>query len=151
MLRVVHHSSCRDKHNCPQYYLNLGPLTVQSNVLTTRPAVLTLLFAVQSIAACRKGTNNKYEFKFDCVFPPHASQAEVFEEISQLVQVQHTKCFLLACMLAFSALTRLGDKKGIRLVKKMSGEVLTWLSVWRECRLAYGPADATATHCVLLQ
>jgi len=106
VLKVVHHSSCRDKHNCPQYYLNLGPLTLQSNVLTTRPAVLTLLFTVQSIAACRKGTNNKYEFKFDCVFSPHASQAEVFEEISQLVQVQHTKCFLLACMLAFSALVR---------------------------------------------
>ena len=42
---------------------------------------------MQSIAACRKGTNNKYEFKFDRVFGPLATQAEVFEEISQLVQV----------------------------------------------------------------
>jgi len=41
---------------------------------------------VQSVAACRKGTN-KYEFKFDRVFPPEASQADVFGEISQLVQV----------------------------------------------------------------
>ena len=34
--------------------------------------------------------------------------------------------------------------------KKLSCGVLAWLSVWR-CRLAYGPADATATHCLLLQ
>jgi len=29
--------------------------------------------------------------------------------------------------------------------KKLSGGVLVWLSDWSECRLAYGPADATAT------
>jgi len=42
---------------------------------------------VQSIAACRKGNSNKYSFKFDRVFSPQASQADVFEEISQLIQV----------------------------------------------------------------
>jgi len=36
-------------------------------------------------------------------------------------------------------------------VKKLSGGVLAWLSVWTICRLACGPADATATHCLLLQ
>jgi len=36
--------------------------------------------------------------------------------------------------------------------KKLSGGVLAWLSVWSEVgRLAYGPVDATATHCLLLQ
>jgi len=29
--------------------------------------------------------------------------------------------------------------------------VLAWLSVWSEVQLAYVPADATATHCLLLQ
>ena len=29
--------------------------------------------------------------------------------------------------------------------------VLAWLSVWARCRLAYGPADATTTHCLLLR
>ena len=43
----------------------------------------------------------------------------------------------------------LGDRKGIRPVKKLSGGVLGWLSVWR-CRLAYGPADVTATHWLVL-
>jgi len=38
---------------------------------------------------------------------------------------------------------------GIWPVKKLSGVVLAWLSA--RCRLAYGPAAATATHCLLLQ
>jgi len=29
--------------------------------------------------------------------------------------------------------------------------VLAWLSVWSEVQTAYGPADATTTHCLLLQ
>jgi len=36
-------------------------------------------------------------------------------------------------------------------LKKLSGGVLTWLSAGVRCRLAYGPADATATQCLLLQ
>ena len=49
---------------------------------------------------------------------------------------------------AFSALTLLvGRQEGHPACKKQSGGVLAWLSVW----LAYGPADATATHCLLLQ
>ena len=45
----------------------------------------------------------------------------------------------------------LGDRKGIRPVNNWG--VLCWrgyLSGAR-CRLAYGPSDATATHCLLLQ
>ena len=47
----------------------------------------------------------------------------------------------------------LGGRKGIRPVKKLLRVVECWrgyLSGAR-CRLAYGPADATATHCLLLQ
>ena len=55
--------------------------------------------------------------------------------------------------IAFSALTLLvGRQEGHPACKKtLSGGVLVWLSVWSEVRLAYGPADATATHCLLLQ
>jgi len=50
---------------------------------------------------------------------------------------------------AFSALTLLvGRQEGHPACKKLSGGVLAWLSV---CRLVYGPADAIATHCLLLQ
>jgi len=43
-----------------------------------------------------------------------------------------------------------GRQEGHPACKKLSGGVLAWLSGAR-CRLAYGPADATATHCLLLQ
>jgi len=40
---------------------------------------------------------------------------------------------------------------GIQRVKKLSGGVLAWLSVCSKVQIAYGSADATATHCLLLQ
>jgi len=56
-------------------------------------------------------------------------------------------------MFAFSALTLLvGRQEGHPACKK-----LRVVGYWRGylsgagCRLAYGPADATATHCLLLQ
>ena len=36
MLKTVYRSSCRDKHNCQRCHSNLGPLTPQSDALTTR-------------------------------------------------------------------------------------------------------------------
>jgi len=52
--------------------------------------------------------------------------------------------------LAFSALTLLvGRQEGHLACKKLSGGVLAWLSVWSEVQT--GPADTTATHCLLLQ
>ena len=46
----------------------------------------------------------------------------------------------------------LGGRKGIQPVKNF-GVVRCWLGYLSgaRCRLAYGPADATATHCLLLQ
>jgi len=44
-----------------------------------------------------------------------------------------------------------GRQEGHPACKKHSVGVLVWLSVWSKCRLAYGPADATATHILLLQ
>ena len=54
------------------------------------------------------------------------------------------QCFDVVCLLV------VGRQEGHPACKKLSGGLLAWLSVWR-CRLAYGPADATATHCPLLQ
>ena len=59
---------------------------------------------------------------------------------------------ILAQGTAFSALMLLvGRQEGHPACKKQSGGVLAWLSVWSEVLTAYGPADATATHCLLLQ
>jgi len=53
---------------------------------------------------------------------------------------------------AFSALTLLvGRQEWHPACKKLSGEVLAWLSLWSEVQTCICPADATATHCLLLQ
>jgi len=53
---------------------------------------------------------------------------------------------------AFSALTLLvGRQEGHPACKKQSGGVPCGYLSGARCRLAYGPADATATHCLLLQ
>jgi len=47
VLKTVYRTSCRDKHNCQQHDLNLGPLTLQTDALTTRllrPAVISMEF-----------------------------------------------------------------------------------------------------------
>ena len=52
---------------------------------------------------------------------------------------------------AFSAFMLLvGRQEGHPACKKMNRGMLAWLSGMR-CRLAYSPADATATHYLLLQ
>ena len=52
--------------------------------------------------------------------------------------------------IAFSALTLLvGRQEGHAARKKLSGEVLAWLSVWSEVQTCICPADATATHCTI--
>jgi len=53
---------------------------------------------------------------------------------------------------AFSALMLLvGLQEGHPACKKLSGEVLAWLSVWSEVQTCICQADATATRCLLLQ
>ena len=57
-------------------------------------------------------------------------------------------CALSACV--FNALTLLvGQQEGYPAYKKLSVGVLAWLSIWSEVQTC--PADATATHCLLLQ
>ena len=65
---------------------------------------------------------------------------------------RHIYCARCHFCLAFSALTLLaGWQEGHPACKKLSGGVLVWLLSAARCRLAYGPADCTATHCLLLQ
>jgi len=58
-----------------------------------------------------------------------------------------SKCFLVPSV----PWRWLGGREGIWPVKNSSGGVLAWLSVWGQVIFAYGPADATATHYLLLQ
>jgi len=53
---------------------------------------------------------------------------------------------------AFSALTLLVEwQEGHPACKKLSGECWHGYLSGARCRLAYGPTDATAAHCLLLQ
>ena len=53
---------------------------------------------------------------------------------------------------AFRALTLLvGHQEEHPACKKLSGGCRHGYLSGARCRLAYGPADATATHCLLLQ
>ena len=49
----------------------------------------------KSVLSVKKGGSGKYEFQFDRVFSPASTQEEVFEEISQLVQVGTSHLILL--------------------------------------------------------
>ena len=63
------------------------------------------------------------------------------------------KCVVLLRVFEYllSVLTLLvGQQEGHPACKKLSGGMLAWLSEMR-CRLAYSPADAIATHYLLLQ
>jgi len=59
--------------------------------------------------------------------------------------------FIFYAIHAFSVLTLLvGRQEGHPACKQLSGGVLACYLSGARCRLAYGPADATATHCLLL-
>jgi len=59
---------------------------------------------------------------------------------------------VLIISIAFSALTLLvGRQEGHPACKKLSGGCWRGYLSGARYRLAYGPADATATHCLLLQ
>jgi len=62
------------------------------------------------------------------------------------------KPFVPSVLCAFSALTLLvGRQEGHSACKKLSGGYWHGYLSGARCRLAHGPADATATHCLLLQ
>jgi len=62
---------------------------------------------------------------------------------------------VIVVSIAFSALMLLVGQQeshpAIPACKKLSGGVLVWLTTWARCRFAYGPVDAIATQCLLLQ
>jgi len=60
--------------------------------------------------------------------------------------------YFLFIFYAFSALMLLvGQQEGHPACKKLSGGCWHGYLSGARCRLAYVPADATATHCLLLQ
>ena len=75
----------------------------------------------------------------------------VCEIRSHLHSHAHIKSTATATSLQCFDALGLGGRKGTRPVKKLSGGVLAWLSVRSEVQTCIWSADATATHCLLLQ
>ena len=83
--------------------------------------------------------------------PSHKPYVEGLHMLSITGANNSGKMVICHTEVAFSVLTLLvGRQEGHPACKKQSGGMLAWLSGMR-CRLAYGPADATATHYLLLQ
>ena len=75
-------------------------------------------------------------------------------DLRDVVQVPALRTRIVYCLYysAFSALTLLvGRREGHPACKKLSGGCWCGYLSGAKCRLAYGSADATATHCPLLQ
>ena len=74
------------------------------------------------------------------------------EVIDRFCHLDFREFVVIYGIYAFSALMLLvGRQEGHPACKKVSGEVLAWLSVWSEVQTCICPADATATRCLLLQ
>jgi len=62
------------------------------------------------------------------------------------VRTPQYQILLNVCLQCFDAVV-----EGHPACKKLSGGILTWLSLWDEVQIAYDPADTTTTHYLLLQ
>ena len=60
----------------------------------------------------REEGDGKANFSFDRVFPPQTSQAEVFEEISQLIQVRVSMFYVLSIFYVLYALMHESNWRG---------------------------------------
>jgi len=81
-----------------------------------------------------------------CCQQRHTSSKTLLQQPSRVVI--HNLILLQPKVFAFSALTLLvGRQEGHPACKKLSDGMLAWA----RCRFAYSPADATATHYLLLQ
>jgi len=66
-----------------------------------------------------------------------------YDELPAIITIEVFYIAYSLSLIAFSALTLL--------VGRLSGGMLAWLCVWVKMQIAYRPADATATHYLLLQ
>ncbi|CAL1272597.1 unnamed protein product [Larinioides sclopetarius] len=74
---------CRMRPALPEELKN----NIQLASITTSDNKVVEIHQMIDVGMNDSGKNQKkYEFSFDCVFPPSSTQQEIFEEISQLVQ-----------------------------------------------------------------
>ena len=82
-------------------------------------------------------------------FLPGEHSCSVFSSVLKQIKQRILSC--VVCVPSVLWRCWLGGRKGIRPVKNWLVEYWHGYLSGASCRLAYGPADATATHCLLLQ
>jgi len=106
------------------------------NYMCMYDTALTMCHTCRGTCVLLTEPRNRYK---NPAYAPLVRMAFAFDILFQYLQ-----CY------AFNAL---GGRKGNWPVKTAcgGGGVLVWLSVWNQVQTCYGPSDATATHCLLLQ
>ena len=143
--------------NCPLHWVNLyephvymfsGPTRVYiSNGISIG---LSVFVSLKLVSSDRHTSTHTHRDTHTCTLHHRGNYRPHFKS---LCVAMWPETFLLASLgVAFSALTLLvGRQKGHPTCKNLV------VGCWRgylsgaRCRLAYGPADATATHCLLIQ
>jgi len=131
----------------------VGAVTAVSSATPGFPAVVSV--TVISTASPRKcATSRPASASARCPSPHQSLSLCICSSVSVSVSVLllvSVSVQLAGRHLAFSALTLLvGWQEGHPACKKLSGGVLHGYLSGARCRLAYAPADSTATHCLLL-
>ena len=67
------------------------------------------------------------------------------------VSVSFILFYLFTCIFKYALTLLVGQQEGHPACKKLSGGYWCGYLSEARCRLAYGPADVTATYCLLLQ
>jgi len=121
------------------------------NGLLTAPAVKVLNFGNSGwrMAASLKTVKSQYLHYINISWPMWTCLLYLADVCGLMPSVLIVNLLIASFFSAFSAFTLLvGQQEGHPACKKLSGAFWHgYLSgVW--CRLAYGPADATATHCL---
>ena len=116
MLKTVYRSSCRDKHNCQRRDSNLGPLTPQSDALTTRPLrpSTNAMSSISSLSVTWKSAfylnaTHPSDHSHLCSLKCHLIFFPYRPAWPGLICMEHTVCTLYISFIAELALTAMSQ------------------------------------------
>jgi len=156
MASAVHSGNCeqchtfswRTKLNADLFYITAS-LWLPTSVCLVQS--FTARTATSAFGLGRRHWSSPHQCCLNCprtLFVPHGiKQTKITKRCSHISQQ------FCSSNIEPSVLWRcwLGGRKGIRLVKNWVVRCWRGYLAGASCRLAYGPADVTATHCLLLQ
>ena len=108
---------------------------------------ISLMFLAMDVTSCSQPTRSVYSTQYSWLNLLHRKQKYAFDMEQRIIIETVSKAYCLQCF------DTVGWAAG-----RASGLQKTWVvQCWQgylsgaRCRLAYGPVDTTAAHCLLLQ